>query len=150
MFTPPAAYHSFRKLGDVITSIVTLGYHENLGTPDRVPMFLIDIRRTALARAYSADKNWAIFLGRPPRLCKRYCHLHAALRQLAVPSGDDDNGPSPPGSQRCILRWREDSKMTIWAETRWTAACASLKEEILEMFNDDSRADFYGRVTYVS
>ena len=39
--------------------------------------------------------------------------------------------------------------MTIWAETRWTAACASLKEEILEMFNDDTREDFYDRVRYV-
>lgn len=110
------------------------------------------IRRAALARAYSADKNWAIFLGRPPRLFKRFCRLHAALKQTAFPDDDDEedrvsNNLSP--STRGLLHWRKDSEMSIWAETRWTAACASLKEEILEMFNDDIRENFPDKVRYV-
>lgn len=48
-----------------------------------------------------------------------------------------------------LLQWRADSEMSIWAETRWTAACASLKEEILEMFNDDIRENFLDKVRYV-
>ena len=126
-----------------------MGYHEKLGAAGDVPAFLVDIRRTALARAYSADKNWAIFLGRPPRLCKKFCHLHAALRQTAFPDDREANGLGghlSPSTQRCLLHWRADSEMSIWAETRWTAACASLKEEILEMFNDDIRENFHDKV----
>ncbi|KAM5349440.1 hypothetical protein ACJ41O_005945 [Fusarium nematophilum] len=137
------SYHSYRKLGDVITSIVTLGYHEKLGAASASPLFLVDMRRTALARAYSADKNWAIFLGRPPRLGKKFCHLNAALRQsISV----DEEAHSPLAHQGNTLYWSTDSKLSIWAETRWTAACASLKEEILEMFNEQKRDNFQERV----
>lgn len=134
---------------------MTLGYHEKLGAAGDVPSFLVDIRRTALARAYSADKNWAVFLGRPPRLCKKFCHLQAALKQASLPDDEDDDEENcvsnhvSPSSRGFLLHWRTDSEMSIWAETRWTAACASLKEEILEMFNDDIRESVLDKVRYV-
>lgn len=126
---------------------MSLGYHETLGSTEAVPSFLIDIRRTAFCRAYSADKNWAIFLGRPPRLAKKYCNLQAALRQCS--STDADDGPHSLSGHQDTLRWRPDSDMSIWSETRWTAACAAMKEEILEMFRDNSRERFDDRVRYV-
>lgn len=141
------AYYSYRKLGDVITSIVTLGYHENLTAVNYLPEFLINIRRTALARAYSADKNWSIFLGRPPRLGKRFCRLSAILRQSA---GAEEEAHSPLGHRNDVLRWHAGSKMSVWAETRWTAACTSLKEEILEIFSEEIRENLEERVWYVN
>lgn len=140
------AYYSYRKLGDVITSVVTLGYHEKLAAKNDLPEFLVNIRRTALARAYSADKNWSIFLGRPPRLGKKFCHLSAILRQSP---GVEEEVKSPPGHHRDVLRWHIDSEMSVWAETRWTAACASLKEEILDIFSEEIRENLDERVWYV-
>ncbi|SPO06607.1 uncharacterized protein DNG_09297 [Cephalotrichum gorgonifer] len=140
------SYHSYRKLGDVITSIVSLGYHEKTVTSSDVPAFLVIMRRTAFARAYSADKNWAIFLGRPPRLGKKFCHLQAALSQTAAP---DEKSLPVPERRMHVLTWHPDSEMDIWAETRWTAICASLKEEILEMFNGGSRDNFNHRVNHI-
>ncbi|KAH7232163.1 uncharacterized protein BKA55DRAFT_580757 [Fusarium redolens] len=137
------SYYSYRKLGDVITSIATLGYHEKLAAMNELPEFLINIRRTALARTYSADKNWAIFLGRPPRLGKKFCRLNAILR-WSVNTEVEAN--SSFGHFRDILQWPADSKMSAWAETRWTATCASLKEEILDIFSEEIKENLSGRV----
>ncbi|KAF9772549.1 hypothetical protein IL306_009741 [Fusarium sp. DS 682] len=137
------SYYSYRKLGDVITSIATLGYHEKLGPSNALPEFLINIRRTALARTYSADKNWSIFLGRPPRLGKEFCHLSSALRESV---GPENGTQSPPDHAHEILSWQSDSRMSVWAETRWTAVCASLKEEILGMFSEEIRENLDERV----
>jgi hypothetical protein len=101
----------------------------------------------ALCRAYSADKNWAIFLGRPPRLSKKYCNIRAALTlSLSADDSDGDFGPSP---HLDVYHWRSDTKLSTWVETRWTAICASLKEDILEMFRDDRRDRVDARVRYV-
>lgn len=143
---PYLAYHSYRKLGDVITSIVTLGYHEKLAVMTEAPKFLVDIRRTALARTYSADKNWSIFLGRPPRLGKRFCHLSAVLNRAAVAGIEP---ASPLSHHGDLLRWDPDPDMSIWAETRWTAACASLKEEILDLFIEERKDNLEEIVRFV-
>ncbi|KAF4449670.1 Fungal transcriptional regulatory protein, N-terminal [Fusarium austroafricanum] len=137
------SYYSYRKLGDVITSIATLGYHEKLGAMNDLPEFLVKIRRTALARTYSADKNWSIFLGRPPRLGKKFCHLSAILRE---PVGTEQSSNSSFSHRHNILHWHSHSEMSVWAETRWTAACASLKEEILDIFSEDTRENVDERV----
>lgn len=117
---------------------MSLGYHEALGSPEEVPLFLIDIRRTALCRAYSADKNWSVFLGRPPRLLKKYCNLYAAIR--LSPRNNQNNGPTIP-TQEDALQWNADTEMSTQAETRWTSISATLKEEILELFHEKPRQD---------
>ncbi|KAJ8110966.1 hypothetical protein OPT61_g6327 [Boeremia exigua] len=138
------SYRSFRKLGDVITSLISLGYHEDLGSPGEVPPFLIDIRRTALCRAYSADKNWSVFLGRPPRLLKRYCNLYATI---GLCSGNDHNNGTAMSTQADALRWSAESEMSIWTETRWSCITASLKEEILDLFRDELKQNLATKVS---
>lgn len=49
-----------------------------------------------------------------------------------------------------IHPWQPDTQPSIWAETRWTAICASLKEDILEMFRDERKDHFDARVRYVN
>ncbi|KAJ5798632.1 uncharacterized protein N7503_007928 [Penicillium pulvis] len=113
------SYHSWRKLGDVISSIFALGYHEDIDSKNDVPFFLKQLRKTAFARIYSADKNVAIFLGRPPRMTKRFCFFQIPL------SSSEMQGHSE--------LWDMNEKASYQAETRWSALCASLKEEILEL-----------------
>lgn len=141
-----AAYQSFRKLGDVVTSLMSLGYHETFGSAEQVPPFLINVRRAALCRAYSADKNWAIFLGRPPRLPKRYYNIYAAIS--GCDSMRDELGNGTPYEVWC---WDGAiDEMSTWAETRWTSICALLKEDILELFRDQSRYDCEVKAAYAT
>lgn len=102
-------YSSWRKLGDVISSLFALGYHENLGKEATSPVFLQNLRREALFRAYSADKNVSIFLGRPLRVARKYCPV--VQRQ------------SP---------WTSDI-FEYQTETKWSAICAMLKEQVLDL-----------------
>ncbi|VUC35885.1 unnamed protein product [Clonostachys rosea] len=141
------SYHSFRKLGDVITSVMSLGYHETFGSSKEVPTFLINIRRVAFCRAYSADKNWAIFLGRPPRLPQKYCNLPAAICAPSL-SNNEKNGLALLADQD-VPQWEPDTGMSTWAETRWASICASLKEEILELFRDGRKSDCDARVSHL-
>lgn len=103
-----------------------MGYHEAAATTNS-PLFLQQLRRTAFSRIYSADKNLAIFLGRPPRLSKRFCW------QQEIPdireTGADLSG------------WEQYPEADYTVDSRWSAICASLKEEILELFYSKNRAD---------
>ena len=118
---------SWRSLGDVIASAFALGYHEDAHKPG-VPSFLVELRKTAVARVYSADKNVAIFLGRPPRMSKRTSCFQipscprASINDLSVHEDDC-----------AITDWHSDSEICYRAESRWSALCASVKEDILEI-----------------
>ncbi|KAL4962740.1 uncharacterized protein BDV14DRAFT_202560 [Aspergillus stella-maris] len=155
------SYHSWRKLGDVIASIYALGYHENLdqqrqGQQQFPAPFLTELRKAVFARVYSGDKNVAIFVGRPPRMNKGFCHFQIPSCSLAGdvwltsagsgPGGlnhggdanDDDSdhdgdhhSGSGDDSLSHIAQWDPDTQASYIAESRWTALCASLKEEIL-------------------
>lgn len=129
-------YCSWRKIGDVISSIFAMGYHEDIDAKPDVPFFLAQLRKSAFARIFSADKNISTFLGRPPRMSKRFSNFQ-------IPS-------SFPAPQPNLYLWDPDQDPSFLAETRWSALCASLKEEILELARDrniESRAE---RIGYAS
>ncbi|PSN72388.1 hypothetical protein BS50DRAFT_485249 [Corynespora cassiicola Philippines] len=126
------SYHAWRRLGDVVSSLFALGYHERVlqGTP--VPDFLRELRQAAFARAYSADKNVSIFLGRPPRASSKYCHFE-------LPGGAQNGGYSNTSQQPFI--WPPDEPFDFVIETRWSSICAILKEEALDLFREKNHAD---------
>ena len=109
----------------------------------QIPSFLKDIRKTAFARAYSADKNLAIFLGRPPRIHSKFCHFQLPSDSLdTFQISTSHTSPTKhyqPG-------WDANTKFDYIAETRWSALCASLKEEILEL----SRTADFDRKAHVA
>lgn len=127
-------YYLWRKLGDVISTTFALGYHENVESRPHTPPFLVELRKTAFARIYSADKNISLFLGRPLRMSKRFCHFQIPDTVSSLPNGTS------------IHEWCRDSKMNYRAETRWSALCASIKEEIMELLFDRNRTDSLERV----
>ncbi|KAJ5601544.1 ATP adenylyltransferase C-terminal [Penicillium lagena] len=135
------SYHTWRKLGDVISSTFALGYHENLETKPGIPPFLIELRKTAFARIYSADKNIAIFLGRPPRMNKRFCHFQIPSCRTVI----DD----PTETHHDINHWEPDSQAGYRADTRWSALCAFLKEEIWELLQDKHHASCSQRASEI-
>ncbi|KAF2655684.1 hypothetical protein K491DRAFT_410576 [Lophiostoma macrostomum CBS 122681] len=137
------SYHSWRKLGDVISSLFALGYHENVGNETTTPSFLRNLRRAAFARAYSADKNVSIFLGRPPRLLQKYCHFE-------LPGyGPDHARVIRSSNSHRQFNWAPDEDFNYGIDTRWSALCAVLKEEALDLFrmpNYTERAESAQRI----
>src|SRR6266550_8373557 len=72
-------YRTWQRLGDLTTILFTLGYHQLLESDDNAPFFLTELRRRVMVSAYCIDKELAIFLGRPPRICWQYCDLTPPL-----------------------------------------------------------------------
>ncbi|KAJ5139061.1 uncharacterized protein N7515_003909 [Penicillium bovifimosum] len=68
----------WQRLGDVTTLVFALGLHQR-EVDERAPFFLSEIRKRTMVAAYSMDKELATFLGRPPRICRRYCNFHIPL-----------------------------------------------------------------------
>lgn len=125
-------YHSWRKLGDVISSLFALGYHEQLGDASSTPAFLRELRFVAFSRTYSADKNCSIFLGRPPRMLKEYCPT-ACMPET----------------------WTGNERFTYRADTRVHSICALLKEDVLNLQRQEQatklqRARFVAVIIYFS
>ncbi|KAI9166387.1 hypothetical protein HJFPF1_02488 [Paramyrothecium foliicola] len=108
------SFESWRRLGDLSSSLFALGYHQDIESSQALPPFLRTLRQGALAYSYSADKNVSIFLGRPPRILKRFCYLeHGYFSNY----------------------WPEDTPVDFFADARWAALCATLKEDIVfELF----------------
>jgi hypothetical protein len=125
---------AWRKLGDVIASIYALGYHENIEAKSNVPPFLTDLRKTVFARAFSGDKNIAIFLGRPPRMSKKFVYF-----QIPSAEANSESEESLQDHNDAQQAWGSTSKISYRAETRWSALCASLKEDILELLYSGNR-----------
>ena len=80
-----------------------------------------------MARAYSADKNMAIYLGRPPRILRKYCR-YEVLGQITQDLPNDPDTPLP-----WQLDCPEDKAFDYMADTSWSAICARLKEEALDL-----------------
>ncbi|KAH7243815.1 hypothetical protein B0J15DRAFT_565102, partial [Fusarium solani] len=129
------SYHLWRNVGNVISSTMALGYHEDLSTKYETPSFLIKLRKAAFARIYSLDKNSSLFLGRPLRLSKRFCHFQLPDSRLPL----DCQSPLP--DELGLYQWDPDSAMNYRAETRWSALCAFVKEDAIELLFDVNRSD---------
>lgn len=124
----------WRRVGDVISSIMALGYHEDLSKKADTPVFLTELRKTAFARIYSLDKNSSLFLGRPPRLSKRFCHFQLPDSRLPF----DCQSPLP--DDLGLYQWDPNSTMNYRAETRRSAICALVKEDATELLFDTQRS----------
>ncbi|KAF6829091.1 hypothetical protein CPLU01_08104 [Colletotrichum plurivorum] len=135
-------YNLWRSMGDVISPTFALGYHERMDAKLDAPQFLVQLRKTAFARIYSADKNVALFLGRPLRMSKQFCHFHVPdTRPLTL------QGLPPPEDQLGPYEWHPDSAIHHGSETHCSAQCASIKEEIMELLFDRSGTDRSARVS---
>ncbi|KAK4623658.1 hypothetical protein CLAFUW4_05850 [Fulvia fulva] len=67
------SFDAWRRLGDVISSLLFLGHNEDNKRGPACPLFLAEVRRNCFAQIYLADKELLLFLGRPPRLSRVFC-----------------------------------------------------------------------------
>ncbi|KAJ5933483.1 hypothetical protein N7454_005812 [Penicillium verhagenii] len=121
----------WRRMGDVSTDIFALGWHQE--QPASIPFFLSESRKRLFASAYRCDKSLASFLGRPPRIAKRYC-------TLAMPSDLSDEDLMRDESEiKDMLAtydqygWRTDTRLKPAAWIRLRFQHSILREDILEL-----------------
>ncbi|PNS15967.1 hypothetical protein CAC42_4368 [Sphaceloma murrayae] len=127
------SYQSWRRLGDVISSLYALGYHRQGDVQVNVPNFLQELRIGAFARTYSADKNVSIFLGRPPRLHRRYCQFRIPNSKRIMIKGSDRRPLQHP------INWTDHDTFSYVTDTKWAAICAILKADLLDILEEDDR-----------
>lgn len=100
-----------------MSSLYALGYHERVNVTALAPVTLEGLRSAAFCRAYSADKNVSIFLGRPPRMHRKHSSLNMTSDDISHLFNDSSHS--------------EAFDYTL--ETRLTVACAVLKERVLDL-----------------
>ncbi|VUC29055.1 unnamed protein product [Clonostachys rosea] len=137
------SYEYWKRLGNVISCLYALGYDQQIESSLDTPEFVAELRRTAFARIYSADKNVALFLGRPPRISKRVCNFQ-------FPMNPKQTNPRwvPDPTSPCY-EWDQESRIGYRAETRWSALCAFQKEELIELLFNKEVADFGTRLSMI-
>lgn len=144
-------YHSWRRIGDVASSLFAMGYHEKIdGHNAEIPHFINELRKACFARIYAADKSLAVFLGRPPRIVKEYCHFK-------IPNNVSDGWVDGQGglvgeSTSLPVREVNDQMQNLepinyTADTRCSALFALLKEEVLQILRRKHTMDITADTT---
>ncbi|KAE9575718.1 hypothetical protein CGMCC3_g8275 [Colletotrichum fructicola] len=117
---------TWRRLGDLISCLLALGYHEEMDSTNSLPGFVTSLRKSAYAYSYTADKNLSIFLGRPPRIHPKFGRFHVAYLNV---SGQMENEAQSP-------LWDATTPFDFQAEAQWSATCAAIKEEVLHPLSE--------------
>ncbi|KAF4969339.1 hypothetical protein FSARC_3414 [Fusarium sarcochroum] len=125
------SYNSWKRLGDVIGALFALGYHQQNEAELGVAPFIVDLRRAIFARVYSADKNVSIFLGRPPRISRKYCRFYLPGHPIEITGS----------SSFQIPQWEQGVAYDFLFETQWTMLCAVHKEDVLDLSNSKHGAE---------
>ncbi|OKL60711.1 hypothetical protein UA08_03987 [Talaromyces atroroseus] len=120
-------------MGDLSSAITALGFHKGFKGAESGPPYLVELRKRVIALAHERDKGLATFVGRPPRLSRRYYavdlpldlpdsiiigpveHFEAARAKL------DENG------------WSGDVMVNPVSRLRAILLLSMIREEVLEL-----------------
>ncbi|KAH8701636.1 hypothetical protein BGW36DRAFT_101904 [Talaromyces proteolyticus] len=124
---------AWRLMGDLASAIAALGFHKGFKRGESGPPYLVELRKRVIALAHERDKELATFVGRPPRLSRRYYvvdlpldlpdaiiagpveHFEAARAEL------DENG------------WSGDVMVNPVSRLRAILLLSMIREEVLEL-----------------
>ncbi|GIZ38777.1 hypothetical protein CKM354_000217800 [Cercospora kikuchii] len=126
-------FDSWRKLGDVISSLLFLGLNEEVLVGLKVPGWLADLRRAIFAVTYGADKHNAVFTGRPPRLNRNFCCFQLPCGPVGSTRRVSEESVESGRYILSDLPLAQDAALDNSSAIRWMAICALLKEEALEL-----------------
>ncbi|KAF4294711.1 hypothetical protein KXW44_009242 [Aspergillus fumigatus] len=125
-------YRTWQKLGDLTTILFALGLHQ-AGDDKNTPFFLSELRKRVMVGAYGMDKDLALFLGRPPRICKQYCNIQSPLDLTW------EELIAPPTVRQAALQkldaqgWNTEGKLGSGARARTVHLACLIREDILEL-----------------
>ena len=128
-----SSYRLWRRLGDLSTTVFALGLHQEIKTSAEVPFWLAEIRKRCFATVYGIDKLMATFVGRPPRISRRYCSIQVPLdiEMADLALSDEDLGTKL--GQLDSDGWYHDGTMRRSAYMRTFLITSRIREDILEV-----------------
>ncbi|KAI8398440.1 hypothetical protein FOFC_19651 [Fusarium oxysporum] len=90
----------------------------------------VELRELSLRLATSS-----LDICRPLRLSKRFCHFQLPDSRLPL------DCQSPMSNDLELYQWDPNSNMNYRADSRWSALCAFVKEDAIELLFDNNRSD---------
>ncbi|PYI18658.1 hypothetical protein BO99DRAFT_423041 [Aspergillus violaceofuscus CBS 115571] len=125
-------HRTWQMLGDLTTTVFALGLHQPAAAND-VPFFLEEIRKRAMVAAYALDKDIATCLGRPPRICWRYCNI-----QFPLDISYDEVVAEPVVREAALQRldaagWNIDGRIDKGVRGRGALIVSLFRESVLEV-----------------
>ncbi|KAJ5546573.1 hypothetical protein N7494_004158 [Penicillium frequentans] len=121
----------WRRMGDVATDIFALGWHQ--GQSASIPFFLAESRKRLFAATYRNDKSLASFLGRPPRIPKRYCTLVMPYDLSDADLMEDESALMVKLTTMDQYGWSIDKRLKPAAWIRLRFQQSIFREDILEL-----------------
>ncbi|OJK01999.1 hypothetical protein ASPACDRAFT_24719 [Aspergillus aculeatus ATCC 16872] len=127
-------YRVWQKLGDLSTIVYAFGLHRSdRDVKPSLPFFLVEIRKRVLVCAYAMDKELATSLGRPPRICSRYCHLPLPLdisyEEMVFPGTTEETALLKLDADG----WNTEGRFTVGVKLRVVLMTSLLRESTLEL-----------------
>ncbi|OBT81241.1 hypothetical protein VE02_09831, partial [Pseudogymnoascus sp. 03VT05] len=133
MFDGDQSFKTWRRLHDAVSALFALGLHEELVEGPKTPFFVVQLRKRIFARIYGADISFATFLGRPPRISKRFCCIHVPL-DLEEEAYEYEREELANEMQRIDHNgWNTKGEIRKHAGRRWSMILATIAEDILEV-----------------
>ncbi|RAK98482.1 putative chromatin structure remodeling complex protein RSC3 [Aspergillus ibericus CBS 121593] len=125
-------HRTWQMLGEITTTVFALGLHQP-EADSTTPFFLTEIRKRTMVGAYSIDKEFATFLGRPPRICWRYCNIQYPLDMTY-----DEIVAEPEARDAALQRldsagWNLDGRLDKGAKARGCLMASIDQENVLEV-----------------
>ncbi|OOF90741.1 hypothetical protein ASPCADRAFT_14063, partial [Aspergillus carbonarius ITEM 5010] len=130
-------YRPYKSLSALITLLFTLGYHHR-DTTSNLPFFRAEHRKRLVVATYVMDRGLSTFLGRPPRMIRRYITIDPPLDLACT-----DLIATPHVLAAAMARLDSHGWNTQGAYTRgsYARACflmGSVREAVLEMSLDSN------------
>ncbi|RAH86862.1 hypothetical protein BO86DRAFT_351993 [Aspergillus japonicus CBS 114.51] len=125
-------HRTWQMLGDLTTMVFALGLHQPAADSD-IPFFLGEIRKRAMVAAYALDKDIATCLGRPPRICWRYCNIQFPLDLSFEEVVAEPLVREAALQQLDAAGWNKDGRLDKGARGRGVLIVSLFRESVLEV-----------------
>ncbi|KAJ5262484.1 hypothetical protein N7524_007789 [Penicillium chrysogenum] len=127
-------YRVWQKLGYLSTIVYAFGLHQSdKDFEGDLPFFLVEIRKRVMVCAYAIDKELATSLGRPPRICSRYCSilppLDISYETIVLSRSEGERALQNLDANG----WNTEGNLTVGVRLRVVLLTSLLRESILEL-----------------
>ena len=133
LVTGDASYLTWRRLGDMISACVARGLHGEIQVSADVPFWMSELRKRLFAATYIFDKSISNFLGRPPRLPRKYCTMQLPLdlepKHLRMPEAELEDVVNRLDQQG----WNTNASLSGMVWVRCHFIMSMICEDVLEL-----------------
>ena len=138
--------HAANQAIDLATALFALGLHQEPKAD--LPFFLAEIHRKIFWFAYTSDKNFATFFGRPPLINGKFCSCKMPLDLDDEKLVLEDEALARALAELDNEGWNPTSAVSRGSSLRVSVISTKFREEILELSLGVSTENLEDRVRY--